>query len=118
MNSRSFCLIIILMLLCLDVSYAAFPVKQQNQRALVIEKNSITLPDLKTTTVQPAPVNGDNTAKNTAIGASIMALVCGAAGLFIFGVPFGIAAIVFGIIGVKKSLKGLAIAGIVLGIID
>lgn len=49
----------------------------------------------------------------------IIALIFGIVGLFIFGYPLGGAAIVLGSVGLKtQSGKGLAIAGLVLGIID
>jgi hypothetical protein len=51
---------------------------------------------------------------------SIVAALTGFAGLFVAGIPLGITAIVFGILGVTgpKKLKGLGIAGIILGILD
>lgn len=52
----------------------------------------------------------------------IISLVLGITGLLawiipIFGLPIGVTALVFGILGLKKSGRGMAIAGIVLAII-
>jgi hypothetical protein len=48
----------------------------------------------------------------------ITAIACSFVGLFVLGILFGILGIVFGAIGINKSLKGLAIAGLILGVID
>jgi hypothetical protein len=48
----------------------------------------------------------------------ITAIACSFVGLFFLGILFGILGIVFGAIGINKSLKGLAIAGLILGVID
>ncbi len=48
----------------------------------------------------------------------IAAIACSFLGLFILGILFGILGIIFGAIGLNKSLKGLAIAGLILGVID
>ncbi|MDY3854447.1 MAG: zinc-ribbon domain-containing protein [Butyribacter sp.] len=58
--------------------------------------------------------------KNSSAG--IVALVLGIVGLLawiipIIGLPVGVVALVFGIIGIKKSSKGMSIAGLVLGIL-
>jgi hypothetical protein len=46
----------------------------------------------------------------------IVAICCGVLGLFI---PFlGIPALIFGAMGLKKKMKGLAIAGLILGLIE
>jgi hypothetical protein len=56
-------------------------------------------------------------------GMAIAALVCGIIGLFIFEIILGPLAIIFGGLGLRNAnrgsgRKGLAIAGLVLGIID
>ena len=51
-------------------------------------------------------------------GWGIAAFACSFLGLFVLGILFGILGIVFGAIGLNKSLKGLAIAGLILGVID
>jgi len=38
--------------------------------------------------------------------------------LFFLGILFGLLGIIFGAIGFNKHLKGLAIAGLILGLID
>lgn len=57
------------------------------------------------------------------IGLGVAALVLGIVGLLawiipIIGLSIGIVALVFGILGIKKSSKGMSIAGIVLGAIS
>lgn len=46
----------------------------------------------------------------------ILSLVCGVLGIFIL--PFGIPALIFGIMGLKKPGKGMAIAGLILGSVE
>ncbi len=48
----------------------------------------------------------------------ITAIACSFVGIFFLGILFGILGIVFGAIGINKNLKGLAIAGLILGVID
>jgi hypothetical protein len=48
----------------------------------------------------------------------ITAIACSFVGIFFLGILFGILGIVFGAIGINKSLKGLAIAGLILGVIE
>ena len=48
----------------------------------------------------------------------IVAFICGLVGLLVFPIPFGVVALIFGAVGVNKKLKGLAIAGVILGFID
>ena len=51
---------------------------------------------------------------------NILSFVFAIVGIFVAGLPCGIAAVVLGIIGVAKQLrlKGLGIAGMIIGIID
>lgn len=56
------------------------------------------------------------------MGLAIISLVFGIVGLLawiipIIGLPVGVVALVLGILGIKKSNKGMSIAGIVLGVI-
>jgi hypothetical protein len=60
-----------------------------------------------------------------ASGFSIASFVLGITGIFIFGLPAGILAVVFGGIALSRykrnpdeKLRGLAIAGLILGIVD
>lgn len=75
-----------------------------------------------------APLQNQNTYMTTnnkstnSIGLGVTALVFGIVGLLawiipIIGLPVGIVALVLGILGIKKSSKGMSIAGIVLGVI-
>ena len=51
---------------------------------------------------------------------SILSFVFAIVGIFFAGIPFGIAAVVLGIIGLatNRELKGFAISGIIVGVID
>ena len=51
---------------------------------------------------------------------SILSFVFAIVGIFFAGIPFGIAAVVLGIIGLAthRELKGFAISGIIVGVID
>ena len=51
---------------------------------------------------------------------SILSFVFAIVGIFFAGIPFGIAAVVLGIIGLatNRELKGFAISGIIVGGID
>ena len=51
-------------------------------------------------------------------GWGIAAIACGFVGLFVAPLLLGPLAIIFGAIGLKKDLKGLAIAGLILGILE
>ena len=51
-------------------------------------------------------------------GMAIASMVLGIVGLFIFGLPCGILAIIFAVLSKKKIKSGKATAGLVLGIID
>ncbi|MYW02720.1 DUF4190 domain-containing protein [Streptomyces sp. SID3343] len=60
---------------------------------------------------------------NRGNGLAVAALVCGIVGLLCFGFILGPLAIIFGGVGISKANqgadhKGLAIAGLVLGIVD
>ena len=49
---------------------------------------------------------------------SVVSFMTGLIGLLVIPLAFGLLAIIFGGIGLNKKLRGLAIAGLVLGIID
>lgn len=78
---------------------------------------TVVSPGVQTVSLSP----GDN--KPAAAGSgwqSIVSFVAGVGGLVAAAIPFGIVAIVFGVLGVTgpKKLRGLGIAGIILGTID
>lgn len=51
-------------------------------------------------------------------GMSIASFVLSIVGLFVAGLICGTLAVIFGIIGMKRGLRGLAIAGFIIGVID
>ena len=60
-----------------------------------------------------------NSNKSHAKGFGIVSFIFGILGFYVaFAIPFGLIAIIFGSIGLNKKLKGLAIAGFVLGLIS
>ena len=67
--------------------------------------------------------NSTNVEKNLNICA-LLSFIFSLVGLFVFGVPLGIAAIILGIIGIvkfdneKQKFKWMAIVGLVLGVVD
>lgn len=63
-------------------------------------------------------IKATSTPKEEQIGWGIASLGCSFMGLLILGLPLGICGIVFGALGFKKKLRGLAIAGLALGIIE
>jgi hypothetical protein len=103
--------IVMMTLLGYEPCYAAFPIQDT-----AIETGSVIVD-------AGPPINKmqhDNGKAETAAGAGfgIAALCCGVVGFFVAGIPLGVLAIVFGVIGINKRLKGLAIAGVALGFID
>ena len=94
------------------VSYASFPVTSQEAEQATkqsAEENTFVdnfkLPNFTL-------VNGGGS------GFSIAALCCGILGFFFLPFLLGPLAIVFGAIGMKRSGRGMAITGLVLGIIQ
>ena len=101
---------IIMLLSFSSMTYASFPVTEQESDQSIkqsTEEKSF-LADLKLPNF--APVSSDGPAFG------IVALCCGVVGL-VFPV-LGIPAIVFGAMGLKRAGRGMAIAGLVLGIIE
>jgi hypothetical protein len=104
-----------------QVSYAAFPVKSNSvaeQKTITenVHKDAELLQEKQV--MAPALRNKNNSDTQKGNGFGIAALSCALVGM---RVPFfGVLAIIFGAIGMSKnrSLRGLAIAGFVLGILE
>ena len=100
-----------------QISFASFPVTEsENTETEIITSESlnshsnIELTNSESFTVSPAVSGGGK-------GMSIAAMVCGIIGLFVGGIILGPLAIVFGAIGMKRDGRGMAITGLVTGII-
>ena len=114
-------LIGILWVLIPNVSFAAFPVKVNQVVAQQVSDEK----EIKETAVPkenqlatPAKIKNNQTEDKKGNGFGIASLSCALVGL---RVPFfGILAVIFGAIGMNKnrSLRGLAIAGFSLGVIE
>ena len=104
-----------------QVSYAAFPVKSNpvaEQKTITenVHKDAELLQEKQV--MAPSLRNKNNSDTQKGNGFGIAALSCALVGM---RVPFfGVLAIIFGAIGMSKnrSLRGLAIAGFVLGILE
>jgi len=83
---------------------ASFPVTENGVNTEVVTDN--------TNLVIEAPVRGGGP------GMGIAALCCGILGFFFLPFLLGPLAIIFGALGLKNSGKGMAIAGLILGIIQ
>lgn len=123
-------ILLLTMLLSLTAtsSYAAFPAKTQDETFIAKEHKSLKQ-ELKQTVLQYK-----NTApKATRVGGGaadafgIVSLICGVLGAIflivggaagILFVPLAVAALVFGILGLKGSHQGMAIAGLILGAVE
>lgn len=68
----------------------------------------------------PAPAPYGRRQPNGTGAYGITAAACAFAGIFVASLPLGIAATVFGIIGISPNytMKGLAIAGIIMGVLE
>lgn len=100
----------------------------------IIEKTAVFMlkyPNGSTTIISPVESNENNTQISTADvkeiePLSLISFISSLVGLFIFGIPLGIASIIMSAIGQQKinnnpekwKGKGLAIAGLVIGIVD
>lgn len=100
-----------------QISFASFPVTEsENTETEIITSESlnshsnIELTNSESFTVSPAVSGGGK-------GMSIAAMVCGIIGLFVGGIILGPLAIVFGAIGMKRDGRGMAITGLITGII-
>jgi hypothetical protein len=51
-------------------------------------------------------------------GLAVAGFIASLVGLFIFGIILGILAIIFGAIGLESQRRGLAIAALIIGIVD
>lgn len=114
-------LIGILWVLIPNVSFAAFPIKSnQVVTQQVSDENEIkeTAVPKENQLATPAKIKNNQTEDKKGNGFGIASLSCALVGL---RVPFfGILAIIFGAIGMNKnrSLRGLAIAGFSLGVLE
>ncbi len=114
-------LIGILWVLIPNVSFAAFPVKSnQVVTQQVSDENEIkeTAVPKENQLATPAKIKNNQTEDKKGNGFGIASLSCALVGL---RVPFfGILAVIFGAIGMNKnrSLRGLAIAGFSLGVLE
>lgn len=119
-------LLVMILSLTSTSSYAAFPAKTQDEATIVKEQSTFRQ------NLEQSILQYKNTApKSTVGGASadafgIVSLIAGVLGLifmFIPGIgiifiPLAVAALVFGILGLKGSHKGMAIAGLILGAVE
>ena len=90
-----------------NLTFASFPITQSTLEPVTVQTDQID--NISTTTTNVS--NGGS-------GWGIAALACGIVGLFAGALIMGPLAIVFGALGLKKKLRGLAIAGLILGIIE
>jgi hypothetical protein len=100
---KNFLLIFIAFFGVLSLSYASFPV---TEKQFVSNQQEV---------IQSTP---SSLVSNSGGGWGIAAIACGFVGLFVAPLLLGPLAIIFGAIGLKKNLKGLAIAGLILGILE
>jgi hypothetical protein len=84
----------------------------QKAEQMMAEKSVKKSPVAKAEKMTTAKTMGDGG------GWGIASLACGVLGLLFLPILFGPLAIIFGALGLKKKLKGLAIAGLVLGVIS
>lgn len=115
-----FFVVALLLLTIVPPAYAAFPITADTTTIEVAPPSHKHVTTSASTTFKKssAPIRSDRKkyAYNGEPGFGIVALVCGLAGIIlpIFGIP----AIVFGLLGMERRLKGFAIAGLVLGILE
>jgi uncharacterized membrane protein YkgB len=111
--------LVAIMFMSLSRGYAAFPIQAQNSTldTLTMQEMPAAATNIKANP-SPRTTHKERNARSESAGFGIAALILGITGLVILGIVCGILAIVFGIIGMKRRLKGLAIAGLTLGIID
>lgn len=92
-----------------NIAFASFPVGESAINTNHVIQSEIV--DNNTSTVTT------NLSRDGA-GWGIASLACGFVGLFVGSLILGPLAIIFGALGLKKRLKGLAIAGMILGLIE
>lgn len=111
---------IALLFFSVSPGYAAFPIQSQNTGidTLIGENLLAGTANSKELSYSPRSSRSERHYREGSAGFGIAALALGITGLFVAGLICGICAIVFGVIGMKRRLKGLAIAGFTLGIID
>jgi len=124
-------LLLAALIFSVNISFAAFPVKSE-PAPVSQEVMANNLRDGIVTDAQMAPsYNNHNAAAPYAPysngrsqkeggGWAIASLACGVTGLLVAGLPLGICAVIFGVLGMSQDrpLQGLAIAGLIIGIID
>jgi hypothetical protein len=100
-----------------QITFASFPVtgSESTETEIITSESlkthsNIELTNSESFTVSPAVYGGGK-------GISIAAMVCGIVGLFAGGIILGPLAIIFGAIGMKRDGRGMAITGLVTGII-
>ena len=109
---KKFILILVALFSLNSVTYASFPVTEyetEQSTEQSTEENSF-VNDLEWPNLVPVYGGGP--------GMGIAALCCGVLGFFFLPFLLGPCAIVFGALGMKNSGRGMAIAGLVLGIIQ
>jgi hypothetical protein len=114
-------LLTILLFVATPSVYAAFPIQTKTTTSINTAV-PVQLNELATAQTiqqkQPAAPRGYGRDRDEPKGYSIASFCCAIVGLLVAGIPLGIAAIILGVVGVGKGLRGLAIAGIIIGVID
>jgi len=116
-------LLILFTLSCLinTATFAAFPVTEHSSTETLSTPNHLDLiePNLEVPIYGDSPVFGISSFIFSLLGLVSWALtIVVETELFWFSLLFGIAAVVLGAIGFSRSLKGLAITGFIIGIIE
>ena len=123
-----FILLTMLLSFSFTATYAAFPANTQAEHTTIKEQKTFkqtlkqAVLDYKKTAPSTTGVGG-NAAANAFGLVSLIAGVLGLIFMFIPGIgiifiPLAVAAFVFGILGLKGSNKGMAIAGLILGAVE
>lgn len=115
------------LILSVNLCNAAFPVKEAPAPAAVSQelvannlRDGITENHFAASENYAPAAPSTPPAQQGGGGWAIASLSCGVVGLLVAGIPLGIAAIIFGVLGLSgnRPLKGLAIAGMIIGIVD
>lgn len=136
-NLKPYILVVVAFLLfAAPKAYAAFPLqpKANNESETVARQTDVDFKALVNSAIErftqrPAPSPASDGMEGSGIG--IASLVTGIVGIlalafaaivgwpaFVFSILAGVAAIILGAMGIKQSKRGLAIAGLVLGIVN